>query len=70
MRDKQETIHAIAVAKEEVEQVKPKVRKLRKKLLLVPATEAIDEKPNVEIVGKKQIKKKPFILENSSDEED
>ena len=38
-----QTTHAVEVAKEEVKKIKPKVRKLSKKLLLVAATEAIDE---------------------------
>ena len=43
LRNKSDTQHAINVSKEEENIIKPKVRKLRKKLLLVPATEAIDE---------------------------
>ena len=43
LRNKQETKHAQIVAEEEVKKDKPKVRKLTKKLLLVAATEAIDE---------------------------
>ena len=43
IRNVKETRQAIDVAKDEVERVKPKIRKLSKKLLLVAATEAIDE---------------------------
>jgi hypothetical protein len=43
VRNAKETRQAIDIAKDEVEKVKPKVRKLSKKLLLVAATEAIDE---------------------------
>ncbi len=47
IRDAVETTHAQSVAKEEIIKVKPKVRKLTKKLLLVAATEALDEPKNV-----------------------
>jgi hypothetical protein len=58
-RDEQLTKEAIAVAKEEVKEIKPKVRKLNKKLLLVAATEALDEtKITVEPSKKKTEKKK------------
>jgi len=53
-----ESKHAISVAKEEVEKIKPKVRKLTKKILLVAATEAIDEKPQVELIEKEMKKTK------------
>ena len=39
---------AVEVSKDEETLIKPKVRKLSKKLLLVPATEAIDEIPPAE----------------------
>jgi hypothetical protein len=42
-RDALESVHAQSVAKEQEKKLKPKVRKLSKKLLLVPATEAVDE---------------------------
>ena len=48
LRDKNDTAHAVKVAEEmEETTVKPKIRKLSKKLLLVAATEAIDEQPIV-----------------------
>jgi hypothetical protein len=69
LRNSIETIQAINISKEEEIKTKPKVRKLRKKLLLVPATEAIDdivivpqkEVPQKEVPQKevKQRKKKP-----------
>ena len=43
IREREETKKAVVIAKEELEKVKPKVRKLGKKIELVPATEAIDE---------------------------
>jgi len=48
LRNSVETKHAISVAKKEetaIINAKPKIRKLSKKLVLVPATEAIDEEP-------------------------
>jgi hypothetical protein len=44
-RNAVETKHAQEVAVEEVAAIKPKVRKLSKKLLLVAATDAIDDAP-------------------------
>jgi hypothetical protein len=52
IRNRSETKEAISVAEEEVEVKKarkPTIRKLSKKLLLVPATEASDELPQVVI---------------------
>jgi hypothetical protein len=84
LRDKNDTEHAVQVA-EEVEQTmsKPKIRKLSKKLLLVAATEAIDEEPIVvkssKTASKKdkvkkdkdtEIKKSKKIIIIDSDEED
>jgi len=43
LRNAEDTKHAQNVAKEEVKKLKPKVRKLSKKLLLVAATEANDD---------------------------
>ena len=43
LRNKEETNHAIEIAKDVERKSKPKIRKLSKKLLLVAATEAIDE---------------------------
>lgn len=45
VREKEETQKAVVVAKEEVVKLKPKIRKLGKKLELIPATEALDETP-------------------------
>ena len=52
IRNAKETIQAISIAKDEVEKVKPKIRKLSKKLLLVAATEAIDEPLPVVVIIK------------------
>ena len=38
-----DTKEAIEIGKEEIKKFKPKIRKLNRKLLLIPATEAIDE---------------------------
>lgn len=77
LRDSVETKHAQYVAKEEVSKIKPKVRKLSKKLLLVAATEAVDESKSVlekEKVTKKakETKSKPtkkILIIESDDEE-
>ena len=62
IRNAKETREAIDIAKDEVEKVKPKVRKLSKKLLLVAATEAIDEPlPTVVIEEHKKEEKKEKI---------
>ena len=42
-KEKEETTHAVIIAEEQEKKIKPKVKKLSKKILLVPATEAIDE---------------------------
>jgi hypothetical protein len=78
-REKEETKKAIVVAKEEVK-TKSKVRKLSKKLLLVAATEAVEEpaKQIEEAIEKKKSKKEPKkevkkvkkLLIVESDEED
>jgi hypothetical protein len=44
-REKEETKKAVVVAKDEIKKIKPRVKKLSKKLLLVGATESIDESP-------------------------
>jgi hypothetical protein len=62
IRNRIETKQAISVAEEEVEIRKernPKIRKLSKKLLLVPATEASDELPPVVIEKAAKKSKKP-----------
>ena len=80
--DRFDTLKAQEVAKEQVKKDKPKVRKLSKKLLLVAATEAIDEPPAIvekEFTAKKIKKvkeekkskpaKKLLIVESDSDED-
>ena len=62
IRNRSETKQAISVAEEEVEVKKarkPTIRKLSKKLLLVPATEASDELPPVVIEKAAKKSKKP-----------
>ena len=49
---------AVSIAKEEQKKLKPKVRKLTKKLLLVAATEALDDKSEVQAVEKEMQKEK------------
>ena len=44
-KEREETKKAVVVAKEEEVKLRPKIRKLSKKILLVPATEAVDEYP-------------------------
>jgi hypothetical protein len=83
--DRFDTIKAQKVAKEEVKKDKPKVRKLSKKLLLVAATEAIDDHPAItepekpvkktkKVKEEKEVKKskpakKLLIVESDSDED-
>lgn len=59
--EKKETIAAVKVGKETVKTAKPRVRKLSNKLLLVAATEAVEEesKPAIEQVVEKE--KKPRV---------
>jgi hypothetical protein len=83
-REKEETKKAVVIAKEEEVKLRPKIRKLSKKILLVNATEALDEPTKaieeaIEIQEKKKAKttkqksstktKKPLIIEDS-DEDD
>jgi hypothetical protein len=75
-REKEDTKKAVVVAKDEETKVRPKVRKLSKKLLLVAATEAV-EGPSEQIEeeiekkkGKKEVKKPKKLLIIESDEED
>jgi hypothetical protein len=80
MRNITETKHAIKVGEEETGKLNTKVRKLSKKLLLIQATEAYDEKVGEpEEVSKelsKKVKKitntksKPKALIIESDDED
>jgi mRNA (guanine-N7-)-methyltransferase len=76
LRDIQESKHAQEIAIEEDKKIKPKIRKLSKKLLLVAATEAMDEsKPMIDINLKKGkdkkekegSKKKLLIIESDED---
>ena len=85
-RNAVETTHAQEVAVEEVAAIKPKVRKLSKKLLLVAATDAIDDAPQVvskakvskakEPKEKKakapsvKIAKKALVIESDDDDDD
>jgi len=66
-RNVTETKHSVEVAKEEIVKLKPKVRKLQKKLLLVAATEAVDEAIPVAVV-EKAIKKKKGKRETGKQE--
>jgi hypothetical protein len=82
-RDMKETKHVVKIAEEVDTKFETKVRKLSKKMLLLPATEAIDEQQDINksepVVQPKKIKKnvkvkaqkaekKIIIIE--SDEED
>jgi hypothetical protein len=85
-REKEETKKAVVVAKEEEVKDRPKVRKLSKKLLLVGATEAVEEpakeieeaieKKKAKRESKKEVKNEPKkkavkkLLIVESDEED
>jgi hypothetical protein len=44
-REKEETKKAVVVAKDEIKKIKPRVKKLSKKLVLIGATESLDESP-------------------------
>jgi hypothetical protein len=70
-REKEETKKAVVIAKEEETKIRPKVRKLSKKILLVAATEAVDDQAKqikkIEHAIKKTTKK-PFIVEDSDEE--
>jgi len=85
LREKEETNKAVVIAKEEEVKLRPKIRKLSKKILLVNATEAVDEPTKaieeaIELQNKKKAKttkqkssaktKKPLIIIEDSDEED
>ena len=59
IRNSRETIHAVDIAKDEVKKYNPKIRKLNKKLLLIAATEAIDEPIDKPMVIHKKIKECP-----------
>jgi hypothetical protein len=71
LRNKEDTKHAQQVALEEVKKEKPKVRKLSKKILLVAATDAIDEsKSNIKLQEKDKTGKSKKLLIIESDDED
>jgi hypothetical protein len=73
LRNTEDTKQAQNVAKEEVKILKPKIRKLSKKILLVAATEAIDEPQPIESVKKTKKSKVPqtpakkIIIENDDE---
>ena len=82
-REKEATKEAVVIAKEEEKKVRPKIRKLSKKILLVPATEAADEPSKAKIVeetiektktkkpkdkSSKKPAKKLLIIESDEDE--
>jgi hypothetical protein len=73
LRNAEDTKHAQNVAKEEVKKLKPKVRKLSKKLLLIAATEANDEpsetvkKPKKTNVNTQPVTK--IVIEDDDDDE-
>ena len=64
-KNSKETKEAVVIVKKEIKQLKPKIRKLNKKILLVAATEAIDEPLDADIVEKKikEVKPKKTIKE-------
>ena len=77
-REKEVTKKEVVVEKEEEVKLKPKIKKLSKKLLIIPATEAVDEPPVKEIekkITKKKTKEpasksKKLLIIESEDEED
>jgi hypothetical protein len=78
-REKEESNKAVVIAKEEEVKSKPKIRKLSKKLMLVAATEAVDEpikaieksiEKSIEKTKSKEKKvSKKLLIVESSDEE-
>jgi hypothetical protein len=80
-REDRDTHHAVVVAKEEEKTLKPKVKRLTKKLLLVPATEALEGVSVTKDIEKTLKKKekapkkpatkavKPLVILEDSDEE-
>lgn len=58
-RNKEDTVEAVEIAKEVIKETRPKVRKLKTKLLLVPGTEAMEDQPTekVKTVKKKRVQK-------------
>jgi hypothetical protein len=79
-RNAVETKHAQEVAVEEVAAIKPKVRKLSKKLLLVAATDAIDDAPIPTKASKAKepkekkasvkVAKKALVIEGDDDDDE
>jgi hypothetical protein len=69
LRNAQDTEKAQSVAVEEEKKSKPKVRKLTKKLLLINATEAIDEAPQIQEQTEKKTKKPRKLREEKPKEE-
>jgi mRNA (guanine-N7-)-methyltransferase len=77
-KNNEETKHSIEVAKEEVKRLKPKIVKLNKKLLLVPATEVSEGQTEEKVVTKKtksikpkkEPKKKVLIIQEDDENED
>jgi hypothetical protein len=64
-RNNADSEHAEAVGKQEIKKIKPKVRKLSKKLLLVPATEAIEEEqqePEPEPEPQQEPQQEPIVI--------
>ena len=57
IRNKKETQHAVEVAEEEVTTFQPKIRKLSKKMLLVAATDALDEPEAAELKQPEKVSK-------------
>ena len=74
--DYQESVNAQKIATSEIQKIKPKIRKLKKKIMLVAATEAIDEnnvelKPTVTEKNRNdKLKKSKKLLIIESDEEE
>ena len=64
LRDAKESEHFIEVAQEEVMKLKPKVRKLTKKILLIAATEAVDE--SIIIPSEKEKEKRKKVSKKTS----
>ena len=60
-REKEETRNAVVIAKKEEVKIRPKIRKLSKKILLIEATEAVDEpvKQIEETIKTSKSKKEP-----------
>jgi len=68
-REREETKKAVVIAKEEDKKIRPKIRKLSKKIALVPATEAVEESTKQEIKQNVKQSKKLLIVETDSDED-